>query len=188
MTFKHLAGASLAALALTLAACGDKAHNEDGSKVATEMSTKPVLGTFGISLKNMDETVVPGDDFFRYVNGTWLKEKEIPSDRSRYGAFNLLADQAEVRVREIIETAATKDDPSADEKRIGDFYNAYLNEEAIETKGLKPISTTLQQINKAKSHADILALMADPALGLDAPVSPYVYICLLYTSPSPRDA
>ena len=66
------------------------------------------MGSFGIELAHMDESVEPGDDFFRYVNGTWLKEKEIPSDRSRYGAFNILADKSETRVKEIIETAASK--------------------------------------------------------------------------------
>jgi len=176
MTLKHLAGASLAALALTLSACGDKAAVDNDTQVTSQSAAKPVLGTFGISLENMDESVVPGDDFFRYVNGTWLKEKEIPSDRSRYGAFNLLADQAEARVREIIETAATKDNPSADEKRIGDFYNAYLNEAAIEENGLKPVIKTIQRIKQAKTHADILKLMADPALGLNAPVAPFIYI------------
>lgn len=175
MTFKHFAGASLAALALTLSACGD-ATKSPGDNTSVASSAKPVLGTFGIATDHMDTSVTPGDDFFRYVNGAWLDSKEIPADRSRYGAFSLLADQAEARVRTIIEDAATKENPSADEKRIGDFYNAYLNTDAIEANDLKPVMKDIQRIKSAKTHEDIVKLMADPALGLSAPVGPYIYI------------
>ena len=176
MTLKHLAGISFTALALALSACGDQTQSSQSSVAVNQSNAKPIMGSFGIELANMDESVEPGDDFFRYVNGTWLKEKEIPSDRSRYGAFNILADKSETRVKEIIETAASKDNPGADEKRIGDFYNAYMDVDAIEAKDLKPLAKDILRIKQAKSHDDIISLMLDPELGLDSPVSPYVYI------------
>ena len=176
MTLKHLAGISFTVLALALSACGDKTQSSQSSVAVNQSNAKPIMGSFGIELANMDESVEPGDDFFRYVNGTWLKEKEIPSDRSRYGAFNILADKSETRVKEIIETAASKDNPGADEKRIGDFYNAYMDVDAIEAKDLKPLAKDILRIKQAKSHDDIISLMLDPELGLDSPVSPYVYI------------
>ena len=176
MTLKHLAGISFTVLALALSACGDQTQSSQSSVAVNQSNAKPIMGSFGIELANMDESVEPGDDFFRYVNGTWLKEKEIPSDRSRYGAFNILADKSETRVKEIIETAASKDNPGADEKRIGDFYNAYMDVDAIEAKDLKPLAKDILRIKQAKSHDDIISLMSDPELGLDSPVSPYVYI------------
>ncbi|WP_427454693.1 M13 family metallopeptidase [Litorimonas sp. WD9-15] len=176
MTFKYFAGVSLAALALTLSACGEGTQTDQSATKMTQSDAKPILGTFGIATDHMDTSVDPGDDFFRYVNGSWLDTKEIPADRSRYGSFSLLADQAEARVRTIIEDAATSETPSADEKRIGDFYNAYLNTETIEANDLSPVMEDIRRIKSAKTHEDIVRLMSDPALGLSAPVGPYVYI------------
>ena len=165
MTFKKAMGASFAVIALTLAACDNAAEKQPA-----------VLGTFGIAIDNMDMAVQPGENFYEYVNGGWLAKTEIPSDRARYGAFSVLSDRAEKRVREIIETAANSENPSADEKRIGDFYNAYLNTDRIEELGLTPIQGDIDRIRAAETKDDILKLMADTSLGLDAPVSPYVYI------------
>ena len=165
MTFKKAMGASFAVIALTLAACNNTAEKQPA-----------VLGTFGIATDNMDMAVQPGENFYEYVNGGWLAKTEIPSDRARYGAFSVLSDRAEKRVREIIETAANSENPSADEKRIGDFYNAYLNTDRIEELGLTPIQGDIDRIRAAETKDDILKLMADTSLGLDAPVSPYVYI------------
>ncbi len=178
MTLKTMMGGSLAVLALTLSACNNAAETKttEAVETATGQPTSAKLGTFGIATDHIDTSVDPGENFYEFVNGNWLKETEIPSDRSRYGAFSVLADQAEKRVREIIENAASKDNPSADEKRIGDFYNAYLNTDRIEEMGLAPIQGDLDRIRAAKTKDDILKLMTDVELGLDSPVSPYVYI------------
>lgn len=171
-----MAGTSL--LALLLVACSDGAPVSVDPDEATAQVVAPAaqLGTFGVSLDNMDVTVTPGDNFFEYVNGTWLANMEIPADRSRFGAFNVLSDRAEERVRTIIDAAASSENPSADEKRIADFYNAYLDVEGIEAAGLAPVQADLGRIRAAETHNDVLDLMSDPALGLDAPVSLYVYI------------
>ncbi len=179
MTLKSIMGTSFAVLALSLAACSDKSADitaDNTIKSATTETKTAVLGTFGVSTENIDSSVKPGDNFYEHVNGGWLKTMEIPADRSRFGAFNVLSDQAEARVRTIIETAASKSNPSADEKRIGDFYNAYLNMDVIEEKDLSPIKDDLDRIGAAKTHDDILALMSDASMGLDSPVAPYVYI------------
>lgn len=176
MTLKTAMGASFAVLALSLAACNNAADTKTDGAVKTVEAKVAVLGTFGIATENMDTSVQPGENFYEYVNGGWLKNTEIPADRSRYGAFSVLADQAEKRVRGIIESAATNKSPSADEKRIGDFYNAYLNTDRIEEMGLAPIQGDLDRIRAAKTKDDVLKLMADTSMGLDAPVSPYVYI------------
>lgn len=163
---------------MLLVACSDgpSAETNHSEMSAPEIVQSAKLGSFGVSLQNMDESVNPGDNFFEYVNGTWLEDTEIPADRSRFGAFNVLSDQAEERVRGIIEAAASSDNPSSDEKRIADFYNAYLDLESIEAAGLSPIMDDLALIRTADTRDDIADLMSNPALNLDAPASPYVYI------------
>ena len=135
MILKTAMGASLAVLALTLSACKDTSETKTNAAVKTTPAVKTVaakssdaiLGSFGVETANIDSRVKPGDNFYAHVNGNWLKNTEIPADKSRYGSFIILRDKAEKRVRGIIESAANKETPSADEKRIGDFYNAYLN-------------------------------------------------------------
>ena len=91
MTLKKLIVPSLIALALTACSGGDTATESTAEKPAAEKSVKvkktakATLGTFGIDLDNIDESVKPGDNFFKYVNGLWIENTEIPSDRSRYG-------------------------------------------------------------------------------------------------------
>jgi len=85
MKFTHLMTASI--LAVTLAACNNVATDnvkDKGQavvKIAQDTSAKPVRGTYGIATENMDQSVKPGDNFFKFVNGTWLKETEIPADK-----------------------------------------------------------------------------------------------------------
>ena len=185
MMLKTAMGASLAVLVLTLSACKDTSETKTtpaavkttpAVKTVEAKASNAILGSFGIETANIDSRVKPGDNFYAHVNGNWLKNTEIPSDKSRYGSFIILRDKAEKRVRGIIESAANKETPSADEKRIGDFYNAYLNTDRIESLGLSPIKKNLDRIKAAKSHADILKLMADAKMGLASPVSPFVYI------------
>ena len=168
------------AMALALAACSgaDDTTEIETTEVGTveTVDTTPRLGTFGIALENRDESVDPGENFYEYVNGTWLKTTQMPSDRSRYGAFTVLADEAEENVRTIIEAAASKENPSADEKRIGDLFAAFTDTDAIEARGLEPIATDLALIREADSRDDILHLMSQPELGLDAPLAPFVWI------------
>ena len=178
MTFKNIIAPSILALSLSLAACNN-AGTDSVTKVTKDVaavSAKPVLGTFGIATDNMDQSVKPGDNFFEYVNGTWLANTEIPADQSRYGSFNILRNEAEERVRDIIETAASKSNPSVDEKRIGDLFTAYTNVDAIEAAGLAPIAEDLTRIRSAQTRDDIGRLMADASLNLDAPISQFIGI------------
>src|SRR5688572_30368511 len=68
----------------------------------TKPAAKPALGTFGVDTAHMDKTVKPGDDFFGYVNGTWLKTFKIPADKAAYGTFDVLNDKAEADIRNLL--------------------------------------------------------------------------------------
>jgi putative endopeptidase len=104
-----------------------------------ELATADVWGDWGFNLDNRDLSVKPGDDFYRYANGTWLATFEMPADRTRYGSFELQREKSEQRVRKIIEELAASN-PAADtiEGKIAAFYNAFMDTDAIETAGLAP--------------------------------------------------
>ena len=92
---------------------------------APVMSAEPALGS-GIDIQYIDANVAPGDDFYAYVNGVWLDATPIPSDKSNYGSFTILADEAEASLREIIEAAAGQDAaPGTDTQKVGDFYTSF---------------------------------------------------------------
>ncbi len=169
--------ASVIASFTVLSACAPSGDaTSDPAATSTAAAPAAKLGTFGIDLTAKDESVHPGDDFFQFVNGGWLERTEIPADRSRFGSFNVLADQAELRVRAIIEESASKENPSADEKRIGDLFAAYTDVDTIEAKGLDPIQADLARVRTAGSLDDVVALMSDPVLGVGGPVGGYVWI------------
>ena len=81
----------------------------------------------GVLLKNMDTTVIPGNNFTQYVNGTWMKTHEIPADKPSYGAGYILFEKSQDNVKAIIENAAkSKTKDGSDEQKIGDLYAGYL--------------------------------------------------------------
>ncbi len=101
----------------------------------------------GLDAAGMDRSVRPGDDFFRYANGLWIEQTEIPTDRSAYGSFNVAAERAEEQLTELTREATTVDAPAgSDLRKIGDFYTAYLDTTAIDAAGLAPLQPVLAQI------------------------------------------
>jgi len=93
----------------------------------------------------MDATVKPGDDFFRYANGNWIKSTEIPPDRSSWSNGAILTELTAKRTADLIQEAA-KGASSAEAKKIGDIYASFMDEEAIEAKGLAPLRPGLDEI------------------------------------------
>ena len=121
---------------------------------ATKKETKATYGTFGMDLDGMDRTVAPGDDFGKFVNGTYLKNLEIPADRSDFGMFAKLRDLSQERTRGIVEAAAAVRKgakPGSEEQKVGDFYASFMDEAAIEAKGLTPL----------KAHLDTIAAITE---------------------------
>ena len=106
----------------------------------------------GIDMTGVDPAVRAQDDLFRYVNGNWMARTEIPADRSNYGAFTGLADQAELDIRKIIEDSAAdpKRKHGSEAQKVGDLYAAFMDEAAIEALGAKPIAKDLKAIDKIK--------------------------------------
>ena len=95
----------------------------------------------------LDTTVVPGDDFFAYANGAWIKSTEIPPDRSSWGTGGILAELTAKRTADLIAEAARTSAPAgSDARKIGDTYNTFMDEAAIEAKGLVPLAPELAAI------------------------------------------
>jgi predicted metalloendopeptidase len=95
----------------------------------------------------MNKSVKPGDDFFEYANGGWLKATEIPPDKSRYGVFTKMADDTRKRTVMLIQEAANAGSNATGEARkIGDYYSSFMDEATIESKGISPLKTRLEPI------------------------------------------
>jgi putative endopeptidase len=153
----------LAVAALVLAGCTMSAPPPP----AAPPPPKPALGDWGIDLAGMDRSVKPGDDFYTYVNGTWDKNAVIPADRSNIGSFQELAILSEKRMREIVDQLEAKpyDQLSGEERKLRDYYDAYMDAGQIETRGLEPVQADLKLIAGLKNKAEVARAMGSPSLG-----------------------
>ncbi|HTT66562.1 MAG TPA: M13 family metallopeptidase [Gemmatimonadales bacterium] len=115
--------------------------------VAPLVPLRAQRGVPGLDTAGMGRSVRPGDDFYLYANGTWLRRTVIPADRSAYGAFNIADERAERRLTTIVQDAAAADAPAgSDLRKIGDFYRSFLDTTAIEARGLEPLKLELDRI------------------------------------------
>ena len=109
----------------------------------------------------MDLDIRPQDDLFGYVNGTWLAESEIPSDRSSWGPFVMLADAAEEQVRVIIEDCAAGKVEGVEATKIGDLFASFMNEKKVDELGVTPILGVLQAIQSLGNLLDLSAFLGE---------------------------
>jgi putative endopeptidase len=129
--------------------------------------SSPATRVHGVDVTAIDKSVKPGDDFFHYANGDWIKRTEIPADRGSIGVFVELDQIASKRTAQIIEDASKQGGaPGSSSRMIADLYNSYMNEAAIEKAGLAPIKPHLDAINaikdkKSLAHALGESLRAD---------------------------
>src|SRR5690625_4674811 len=132
--------------------------------------------TAGMSFEQaMDTTVRPQDDLYRFINGTYLREHEIPADRARDGAFMVLRDLSEERVRTIIEGAAAAEDAAGEAKQIGDLYESFMAEERIEALGTGPLTADLEAVTAAMDKDSLARALATLApTGISGPVELFV--------------
>jgi putative endopeptidase len=116
--------------------------------VATAMGQNAYKQTKPIDPANMDLSVKPCDDFYRYANGTWIKNNPIPPEYSQWGSFNILAEHNSDVLHTILENAAsdTSAPAGSNERKIGDFYAAGMDSAAIEALGWQPIAADLNRI------------------------------------------
>jgi putative endopeptidase len=160
------------AFALTLAACANAPTSpEPAPAPAAPPPAAPTLAS-GLLLQNFDRSVRPQDDFYRFVNGTWLAKTEIPADKNNYGSFGILQDEAEKNLHVIAEEAAKANAPAgSDAQLVGDFYTSYMDEAKAERLGLAPLEPELERIAAIKDRKQLVEYLARAQLLLiDTPV------------------
>ena len=124
------------------------------------MTAQQTHAPTGLDVSGMDRSVKPGDNFFEYANGTWLKQTPIPPDRSSYNAFVQLLDFTDRRVAELIQEAAKANAPAgSDLRKIGDYYASFMDTAAIDAAGLKPLQPTLDSIAAIRDRKDLARVL-----------------------------
>jgi len=114
----------------------------------------------GIDLAGIDHTVVPGDDFFDYANGVWIKNSSIPADRANYGVGAILIEKTNAQVRDLIQDAAKGNpQPGSDAQKVGDYYASYMDEAGIEAKGISPLKPEMERIAAIKDKLTLSAYL-----------------------------
>lgn len=109
----------------------------------------------GIASDDLDPSIRPQDDLFRHVNGKWIARTEIPADKARWGSFMILAEEAEAAVREIVEAAQTAPE-GTEERKFGDLFASFMDEERIDALGAEPIESQLAFASAVDSIPSLL--------------------------------
>jgi predicted metalloendopeptidase len=158
---KHKLKLTASAVALVfITACSKQPTSEVPAPKKEMVETQAAaaeLGSFGVELDARDESIKPGDDFFMYAGGTWYSNFEMPSDKTRFGAFDKLAERSEEQVKEIVDNINNVKDLNAEQKLIADFYNAYMDVESTNAKGIAPIQPILDKISKISNKDELTA-------------------------------
>ena len=164
-------------LALSVVGCTSGTTSATNSTAEQTTAAKNPAGlSSGITLANMDSSVAPQQDFFRYVNGKWLDNTEIPADKARWGSFDELRENAEKQVLAIVQQlAAEQHAKGSDEQKIADLYQSFLDEQLAEVLGLNPLRGELAQIENLKNHNELTALWGNwQRYRIGTPVAVYV--------------
>ncbi len=135
-----------------LTACG-------GESVDNSSATR-VVASIGINVDAMDTSVVPGDDFYSYANGEWMRTTEIPADRSRAGAFFVAIDTTEKHNAVLIDELVGSSHPEGSDKgRVAAFYKAYVNTAAIDAAGMGPMQDDLDRYAAIADKAELSTVL-----------------------------
>lgn len=140
-----------------------------GAAASTAPSGAPSnapFGAWGYDLTARDPSAKPGDGFFAYANGAWLKRTEIPADRSNYGMHAALAERVLVQLRAILENAG-KADPASVAGKVGAYYAAFIDEARIDASGTAPLTPDLDAVRAANTRPALAALMGRANKGLE---------------------
>jgi len=125
-------------------------------------------GSWGFDLTGMDRSIKPGDDWFDFVNGTWVKNTQIPADRSSYGAFAVLRDLSDARLRKLVESYQVGDTAHVDRAKVAMLYQGFMDTAAIERADAAPLMRRLAPIRTATTKDAVARLMGQSMGGFGA--------------------
>jgi putative endopeptidase len=121
-----------------------------------------VAAMHGIAVDDMDRSVKPGDDFYGYANGAWVQRTQIPPDRAEVDVFSKLSDLSNQRTASLIEEIAKSNPPAGSgSRKVADLYNSFMNEAAIESKGIAPLRPHLDAIAAIRDKRELTRALGE---------------------------
>jgi predicted metalloendopeptidase len=171
---RTLCSALIAGLFAGFAHAGAPAVHPAADAASAASSAAAASARSGVDVGALDAAVRPQDDFFRYSQGKWLKDVDIPNDRSSWGAFNVAADNVEQQIRTLIEQAAQdkKAKAGSDTQKMGDFYTSYVDQARRNALGLAPLKADLARVAALKDKKSLAALAARfERIGAGSPIN-----------------
>ena len=140
---------------------------------ALAFAATPKFGDWGYDATAMDRGIKPGDDFFAFVNGSWLKRTEIAPDRTFAGINSVLNDQIDKDVRDIIQDSAKNPAASGQlGQQVGDFYASWMDQPAVEALGLAPAQPYLDRIAAVHDRGGLTDLFG--SIGYTSPIPLFI--------------
>ncbi|MBA6391694.1 peptidase M13 [Colwellia sp. BRX10-3] len=172
---KIITGAVCTSL-LFIAGCNDNTSSK--AAVEAPVMQKTALAS-GIDKANMDLSVRPQDNFYRYVNGAWLNSNEIPGDKTSIGSFYDLRDEADDNVKAIIEElAATKDlKMGSDEQKVADLFRSFMDTDTRNAAGTAPVQAIFDRIDSLKDKNELATFFGEnQKIGVSSPLAFYISV------------
>ncbi|HKW76837.1 MAG TPA: M13 family metallopeptidase [Terriglobales bacterium] len=123
--------------------------------IAALLFAAPKPDVHGVMVQNLDPSVVPGNDFYHYANGDWIKRTEIPPDRAGVGVFSKLADLTNKRTLAVIEEVSKAKPASGSKQQIADLYHSFMDEPGIEARGMAPLKPHLEAIQAIHNKQEL---------------------------------
>lgn len=161
---------------LLLSGCGN--DNSTTAESSVSVLQKTAL-TSGIEQANMDKSVRPQDNFYRYINGGWMKKNEIPGDKTAIGSFYDLRDKADDDVKAIIEELAATEDlkNGSDEQKVADLFRSYMDNEKRNADGIVSITPLLNEIKSIQNKDDLATFFGKHSTtGVSNPLALYISV------------
>ena len=173
---KNIITSAVCTSLLFIAGCND----DTSAKAVTETPViqKTALAS-GIDKANMDLSVRPQDNFYRYVNGAWLNTNEIPGDKTSIGSFYDLRDEADDNVKAIIEELAATENlkMGSDEQKVADLFRSFMDIEARNAAGIAPIQAIFDGINTLKNKDELATFFGEnQKIGVASPLAFYISV------------
>jgi putative endopeptidase len=139
--------------------------------VSSPASAAPDVPPWGVNLAYIDRSGNPGDDFYVYANGGWLKTAQIPPDRPGAGAGHEMGLRNEERMKAVIADLHARPGLTPEERKLRDLYDAFTDRKGIDAAGLKPAARDLARIASLQTAEDVARVMGDPSLRIGGPFS-----------------